>query len=76
MISVPSNFQQFHTATVHKKIHYSPTDFNTRTNGAGYSEVCLREDFRHTKINIFSPLCFLNEIWIVVKLTNHEQRSK
>ena len=34
------------------------------------------EDFPHTHINIFSPLCFLNEIWTVVKLTNHEQRNK
>ena len=34
------------------------------------------EDFPHTQINIFSPLCFLNEIRTVVKLTNHEQRNK
>ena len=34
------------------------------------------EDFPHTQINIFSPLCFLNEIRTVVKLTNHEQCNK
>ena len=34
------------------------------------------EDFPHTQINIFSPLCFPNEIRTVAKLTNHKQRNK
>ena len=33
------------------------------------------ENFTHTQIKIFSPLCFHNEIRTVVKLTNHEQRN-